>query len=234
MADFKTHIATSTLVGAAFGSVAYGNYDVPYPTCILAAGLCSVAGMLPDLDSDSGVPLRESLAFAAAVVPMLMLERFARLGWPPEMMVLAGGLAYLCIRFGVGWLLKKFTVHRGMFHSVPAVVIAGQLTALVCGSSRLYVTYFFAAAVMLGFSSHLVLDELWSVQWSRGRWRFKSSFGTALKFWGGGIWPNLAAYAQVGLLSYVMMHDPVWMEQFEARGENLQHVAELLRERLTR
>ena len=75
--------------------------------------------MLPDLDSGPGVPLRESVAFAAAVVPMLMIDRFDRWAWRPESIVLAGGLVYLFIRFGVGRLLRKSTVHRGMFHSVP-------------------------------------------------------------------------------------------------------------------
>ena len=54
-------------------------------------GVCAASrGMLPDLDSGPGVPLRESVSFAAAVVPMLMIEplradgpgaRVDRAGW---------------------------------------------------------------------------------------------------------------------------------------------------------
>lgn len=226
MADFKTHITTSSLLGVAYAGVGVSQFGLPYPTAVLAAGLCGVAGMLPDLDSDSGVPLRESLALAAAVVPLLMLERFARLGWPPEMMVLAGALVYLLIRFGFGWALRKLTVHRGMFHSLPAVLIAGEITALVCGSSELWFTYFMAGAVMLGYLSHLVLDELWSLEWSRGRWNWKRSHGTALKLWSDSLWGSAAAYAQLAILAYVMLHDPVWMEQVETHRAQLRHVAD--------
>ena len=66
MAGFKTHITTSTVLGIGYGAGAHLLYGLPLDTCMLAGGLCSVSGMLPDLDSDSGVPIRESMAFAAA------------------------------------------------------------------------------------------------------------------------------------------------------------------------
>ena len=75
MAGFKTHITTSTLLGVGYGAGGY-YFGIPLETCMLGAGLCSVSGMLPDLDSDSGIPLRETSMFAAAIVPILMLDRF--------------------------------------------------------------------------------------------------------------------------------------------------------------
>src|SRR5262245_50711113 len=85
MAGFQTHIATSTLAGIGYGVWGY-QCGAPLETCLLAGGLCSVSGMLPDLDSDSGRPVQEMSALAAAVVPMLMLDRFSTLGWSHEMM----------------------------------------------------------------------------------------------------------------------------------------------------
>ena len=76
MAGFKMHIGTSSVLGVAYGAAGWHFYDVPWPTAVLAGGLCGVSGMLPDLDSGPGVPLRESVAFAAAVVPMLLVHRF--------------------------------------------------------------------------------------------------------------------------------------------------------------
>ena len=32
---------------------------------------------------------------------------------------------YLLVRFGVSELFKRITVHRGMYHSIPAMLIAG-------------------------------------------------------------------------------------------------------------
>src|SRR4051812_3001998 len=206
MAGFKTHIATSTAIGVAYGATAAVVYETPLPACLLAGGLCSVSGMLPDLDSGPGVPLRESVAFAAAVVPMLMLDRFQQMGLAPESMVLAGGALYVFIRFGVGRMLRKFTVHRGIFHSLPALAIVGELAYLICAHENPWMRCFNSGAVMLGFGSHLVLDEIWSIDFSHAR--LKSSFGTAIKFWGDCWWSNLAAYANVILLAMLILQDP--------------------------
>ncbi|HEX3725211.1 MAG TPA: metal-dependent hydrolase [Pirellulales bacterium] len=207
MAGFKTHITVSTALGIGYGAGAAVLYDVPLPACMLAGGLCSVSGMLPDLDSGPGVPLRESVAFAAAVVPMLMIDRFRQMGLAPESIVLAGGLIYLAIRFGIGRMLRKWTVHRGMFHSVPALAIVGELAYLICAHENPWMRAFNAGAVMIGFSSHLVLDEIWSMEFRHG-FHLKSSFGTAIKFWGDCWWANLLTYANVGLLTLMILSDP--------------------------
>lgn len=230
MAGFKTHITVSSLMGVGYAGVASAYYHIPLETCVLAGGLCSVSGMLPDLDSDSGVPLRESMAFAAAVVPMLMLERFERLGLTPEAMVLAGGLVYLLIRFGLAALLKRYTVHRGMFHSLPAAIIFAELAYLVCDCDDMVLRLYKAGAVVAGFMSHLLLDELYSIEWYRGRLRLKRSFGTAVKLWGNSMWANVSTYAKLGLLTFVVFNDQSWMEQIAPAKEQLQRVAETLQE----
>jgi len=76
MANFHTHIGASTLLGIAYGAIAYTQFGIAPGHCIVAAGLCSVAGMLPDLDHKLGIPLREMLSFVSVMVPMLMLQRF--------------------------------------------------------------------------------------------------------------------------------------------------------------
>jgi hypothetical protein len=143
MAGFKTHITTSSLLGVGYGAAAHFMYGVPASTCVLAGGLCGVSGMLPDIDSGSGRPLRESMAFAAAVVSMMMVDRFQQFGLSSEMIVLAGAGVYLTIRFGVAELLRHYTVHRGMFHSLPAAAIFGELASCFpraktfdCGCTR--------------------------------------------------------------------------------------------------
>lgn len=228
MADFKTHITVSTLAGIGYGAGAHFAYGVPVSTCLLAGGLCSVSGMLPDVDSDSGVPLRESLAFAAAVVSMMMVDRFQQLGiMSAEMIVLAGAISYLTVRFGMGELLRRFTVHRGMFHSIPAVIIAGEL-AFLLASGDVAIRCYKAGAVAAGYLVHLLLDEFFSVEWYRGRMRFKKSFGTALKVFGHQWWPNVSAYAKLGLLSWLVINEPGWMDQYrqEHPMQPLQEVAE--------
>ncbi len=210
MAGFKTHIATSTVLGIGYGATAHFGYDVPLDQCLLAAGLCSVSGMLPDLDSDNSVPVRESLAFAGAAVPMLLVERFRQMGMTTDAIVLTAGILYVLIRFGLGAFLKSYTRHRGMFHSLPAALIFAELTYLACDCPDNSTRLFKAGGVLIGFMSHLILDEIWAVQF-RGGFRLKSSFGTALKLWDKVWWANLSAYAKLILLTWVLMDEPAWL-----------------------
>ncbi|MCH7726833.1 MAG: metal-dependent hydrolase [Planctomycetes bacterium] len=228
MANFKTHITTSTILGAAYGAAAYVGFGVPLDKCMLAAGLCSVSGMLPDLDSDSSVPVRESFAFAAAIVPMLMIDRFQHMGMSWDSMVLAGGLIYIFIRFGLSEIFKRYTVHRGMWHSIPACAIAGLAAFLICSCSDMSVRLFKSSAVVLGFMSHLVLDEIYSIERKGARARLKKSFGTALKFWGKRPWANFSTYAKLIVLLVIAIGDPIFMstfERFKEHGANVTRTA---------
>ena len=225
MAGFKTHITTSTILGIGYGAAAYLKFQLPPSTCILAGGLCSVSGMLPDIDSDSGRPLRESLSFAAAVVPMMMVDRFRALGMNLETIILAGGGIYLAIRFGLAAILKHLTVHRGMFHSLPAAGIAGEAAFLAFGCERLDLRYFVAGAVVLGFMSHLILDEIWSVEMKRGVPHLKSSFGTAMKFWGPAAGPNVLTYVMLVAMSFLAINDPAWMSRFGSWADGQRELA---------
>jgi len=213
MADFRTHISTSSFIGIGYGVAGYFGLQAPLSTCILSGGLCSIAGMLPDLDSDSSVPVREITSLAACVVPMLMIDRFQHLGLSYEMMVLAGGLLYFAIRFGIAEIFKRYTVHRGMWHSLPAAATAGLLAFLVCSCDDPMLRWYKAIAVMIGFLSHLVLDELWSIDIRRGRLRFKKSFGTACKLWSNSTWANISTYGKLILLCVIAFFDPVVMDE---------------------
>jgi hypothetical protein len=208
MAGFKTHITFSTLLGVGGGAAAHLAYNVPLSTCILAGGLCSVSGMLPDIDSDSGVPLRESLAFGAAVVPMMLAAHLKQLGLDHEYIILIGAAVYLFVRFGLASLLKRYTVHRGMFHSIPAAIIFGELAFLLSSRADPALRWFQAGAVTLGYLSHLVLDEIFSLQLRIGYVHVKRSFGTALKLFGDNLWSNFTTYAKLAVLTYLIFQEP--------------------------
>ena len=225
MANFQTHITTSTVLGIGYG-VTGSVYGMPIETCLLAGGLCSVSGMLPDLDSDSGIPIRETMAFVAAVVPMLLIDRMHHMEMNPELMALAGGSIYILIRFGLAALIKKFTVHRGMFHSIPAALIFTGLAFLICGCNDIHLRYYKAAAVFAGFMSHLLLDELYSIEWHRGRLRLKKSFGTAVKFWGSSTWGNISTYLKLAFVVAAILGEPRIMNQLGApTHEDIYHTA---------
>jgi hypothetical protein len=170
--------------------------------------------MLPDLDSETGRPVQEMSSFAAAVVPMLMIERFKTFGWSHESMVVAGAAIYAAIRFGVAELFKRYTVHRGMWHSLPACLACGLLAFLIVAGQDIAIRLFKASAVSLGFMTHLVLDEIWSVQMRSGRLNVKRSFGTALKVFGRDKLANLTMSSLLAALAFMAVGDPMLMHHF--------------------
>jgi membrane-bound metal-dependent hydrolase YbcI (DUF457 family) len=218
MAGFKTHITVSSTLGVGYGLGAFFGYGVPAPSCVLAGTLCGLSGMLPDLDSDSGTPLRESISFAAATLPMLLIERFNQLHWTPETMALVGAGIYAAVRFGLAKIVKKLTVHRGMFHSIPAAFIAAEIFYLIASANEPAIRLYKAGGVFAGFMSHLILDEIWSVSFKGGVPRLKSSFGTAVKFIGDGFLPNLATYSQLIALTYFVLQDSQVIDQLQQRN----------------
>ncbi|EMI54784.1 membrane protein containing DUF457, transmembrane [Rhodopirellula sallentina SM41] len=184
---------------------------------LLAGGLCSVAGMLPDLDSDSGVPLRETSLFMAAIAPMLMIDRFRDMGLSHESMALAAMLVYIGIRFVAVEFFRRYTVHRGMWHSVPAALVAGLGAYLLMPCPSEAIRVYKSLAVLIGFMTHLILDEIWSLDFSRGRMRVKKSFGTALKFFGKDWWANVSVWGKLALLCYLAWGDHAILDRLRQR-----------------
>jgi len=68
-----------------------------------------------------------------------------------------------------------------MIHSIPMAILLGQLTFFVA-TGTIEERLLKAAALAIGFLSHLVLDEIYSIDSTGARLRLKRSFGTALKW----------------------------------------------------
>ncbi len=182
MASYRGHLTFAGLLGAGYGSLALleGNWD--WGTVLIAAGLTTLGGLLPDLDSDSGVPVRELFGVSAAVAPIFLFDRVKDLcQQSTEQTIVILAATYLFVRYVLSYLFKSFTVHRGMFHSIPALIIAGLATYLIYPSEDVRRRIFLSGAVMIGFLSHLILDEIYSVDFMGARLRLNKYAGSALK-----------------------------------------------------
>ncbi len=228
MAGFRTHVGTSAALGCGYAGILTAH-GVPANSAVVSGALCGVAGMLPDLDSDLGVPLREIMSFAAATIPVLMVNRFEELGMGFDSMALTSVVLYVVVRFGIGGMIRKFTTHRGMFHSIPAMFICGGLAYLLCGGSQAAFSVFKAGGVMIGYLSHLVLDEIYSIEFASGRWRMKKSFGSAMKLWGDNHWANTAAYSKLALVGMSILGEPSVMQKVAAYNPQLAQQIDQLR-----
>ena len=193
MAGFREHISVSGLLGVSYGMAAWSSGFTPVQST-LAAGFTWIAGMLPDLDSDTGRPIRELFGLTAAAGACLVMRSVITAEGDTEQALLSGFFVYAVIRYVGPLLLSSLCVHRGMFHSIPALLIAVQFTILGYHSPNLMVRLLMAGGVGIGFLSHLVLDELYSVEWTGIRLKLNAAAGSALKFFGKSFVPNAIAW----------------------------------------
>lgn len=222
MASFRGHLAFSAALGAGYGSVAAWEYNLDWGPVFLGSGLTALGGFLPDLDSDSGVPVRELFSIAAVVGALLMVDQLRGHGFTLEQTTVVLGGIYLFIRFKASAFFKRYTIHRGMYHSIPAMLIAGLAVFLAYHGPALGIRLFMAGGLMLGFLSHLVLDEVYSVDFDGLRVVLKASAGSALKFYSDSWSANLQTYTILAVLGYLASLEYVaiastlrnWAEQF--------------------
>lgn len=214
MAQFREHIAVGAVASVAIVTSAYSYGYITDPVMLTTLfALTTIASFTPDLDSDSGLPFHlifgtfSVLCGAAALYLVLQTHQ-------NDWRYLAGiPLAVLAAVWIIaGTIFKKFTEHRGMMHSTPAAVIAGLLTFLAARYLALpqMQALIFAAAVTIGYTTHLVLDEIWAGFSADGiPFLPKKSLGTAIKFFS----PhsklmNVATYGILFGLVYFIVSQP--------------------------
>jgi membrane-bound metal-dependent hydrolase YbcI (DUF457 family) len=207
LGNFKQHITCSTCTGLAVGGIAY-HFGMPPQVGLVSAGLCSFAGMLPDIDSDTSKSFQECIYLTAGIGCILTAARLRYYLNDSDLAMLGGAIVFLLIRFALAPFIKKVTVHRGMIHSIPMAVLCGQLVFFVV-TGEVVERLVKAAALSIGFLSHLILDEVYSIDSTGAALRFKKSFGTALK------WTNpkkqgsvTIIYSLIVLLGFVACSSP--------------------------
>jgi hypothetical protein len=179
MASFRGHLTAAAGLGAVYGGAAYWKLGTDPKMAAMAAGLCTIGGLLPDLDSDSSVPNRTLFRLAAVAAVYLTFQHLLTTYYSivEGAVILAG--AYLAVRYVLATVFRYITVHRGMFHSIPAMLIVGLSLYLLYGRFPLQDRLVMGGAGVLGFLSHLVLDEFCAVDFQGAR--LKKPFGSALK-----------------------------------------------------
>jgi len=203
MASYRGHLAVSSVLGAAYGAAGLLHLQLDWGPAFLAFGLVTLGGLLPDLDSDSGVPVRELFGVAGAFVPILLIPRLRQGGLSLEQMLVVLAGVYLFVRYGLAEFFKKATVHRGMFHSIPALAIIGLAVYLLYESPDPRLRYYLAGGAMLGFLSHLLLDELFAVDFNGATLRLNRMAGSAFKLTSPSIVATFLTYCVLFLLGAI-------------------------------
>ncbi len=203
---FREHIGFGALAAGALVVALYSYALLTDWTLLTVLFFVAVLGtILPDVDSDSGLPFH--LVFGTVTVVVGGAAVLYVLQYTADWRYLIGiSLAVLLFTWiVVGGVIKRFTKHRGMFHSVPAAMIAASVTYLFSEDVSVpqYPAVLFAGAMGVGYLVHLIIDELHAgITFDGIPFNPKSSLGTALKFFSRSTGVNIATYSLLAFLVY--------------------------------
>ncbi len=181
MANFNTHV-TVAAAGAGLLSVLCLQVGLANPTDALTLALMgTIGGILPDIDLQHAYPSRIMFSLFGIVAAFLMVFSAENQLSIVELWGI-GLVTFALIRFPVWMIFHEYTSHRGSVHTVVAGLLFMFLTASFSyhfmGKDP-FMAWLMGLFVFLGFILHLLLDELYSVDFMNSR--IKRSFGTALK-----------------------------------------------------
>jgi len=181
MANFPTHIVVGTIVAGSLATLTLAA-DVIAPENLVAVTLAgSLGSVLPDIDLKDSRPSRALFAGLAVFFSFALLFHFAPHLSIAEMWALWLG-TLLFVRYGLHTAFHRLTSHRGVWHTW----IAGLASAFATVLAFYYVfdrpdgvAWLAGGFLLIGFLTHLVLDEIYSVDVLGNH--IKKSFGTAFK-----------------------------------------------------
>ena len=181
MANFKTHLTVaSTLSGIlAIGCLQAGLATPKEVVVYFTAG--TMGGMLPDLDADHSLPVQ--MLFSVLAIVLAFLTVFSKAStYSLVELACVWIVVYGIIRYVAYKIFARFTVHRGIFHSLLAALFFWFLTTATAYhlfTLDPFTSWLTGCFVGIGYVIHLLLDELYSVDLMGAT--LKKSFGTALK-----------------------------------------------------
>jgi len=185
MASFKAHIAFGILTAVCYTAVMLMVSWVSIAAMPLVFLSALFGSVLPDIDSDTGIPVRlliGALALIAVTLSLIYSMNIEGVSILQHGFVAVG--VGLFVYFVIGGIFKHFTAHRGIFHSIPAALLTGLVAMSIAGTFNVGEKTELAVglAITMGYLAHLLLDEINStVNLSGMPFKPKKSLGTALK-----------------------------------------------------
>ena len=181
MANFATHLGVGTIASGMAATLAVATNMISQTDIITLALAGALGSVLPDIDlkdSRSSRIIFFALGlFLSFVVLFCVVSQYSIV----ELWLIWIG-TFLLVRYLGHLLFHNFAVHRGVFHSVLAGVFFLMATSAIFYhglNSDPRICWLSGVFMLFGYIVHLLLDEIYSVDFSGNR--VKRSFGTALK-----------------------------------------------------
>jgi hypothetical protein len=208
MGNFVHHLSGGIVAGAVCGAVSYYNLHTPATDAAAFAIISCVGSLIPDIDSPNSTPNDMAFGLASVIAPIFVLQGIGITRLGASNVILTALFVYVVVKYAARSLMRQFSVHRGMFHSIPMAIIWGALVYQAFRLSPQLIKNAAAASALVGFVTHLIIDELFSfVNFEGTRISPKKSFGTAFKFYSSSLLATTATYVAMGLFLYACMRD---------------------------
>ncbi len=182
MANFSTHLTVASVASSMLASLVITVRGEQIEEAIVYFFAGALGGILPDIDSDNSAALKFIFTLFGVLISAFMMVQLADEYAIVTLWVICI-TSFLLVRFGLIQVFAKFTVHRGIFHSISSALFFWFSTTILCfhwvGLSALQ-SWLIGFFIFMGYTIHLLLDELYSVDLFNVR--IKRSFGTAFKF----------------------------------------------------
>ncbi|WP_051206159.1 metal-dependent hydrolase [Oceanospirillum maris] len=181
MANFQTHLGGAALGGGLALSGALVINLMSLNEAIAGWCLVMIGGVLPDIDSNHSKVVRALFTVLGGIAAVLGVVVFTD-KIPIMGLWIVGTIGFVTVRYGCWYVFTRFTVHRGIFHSLLAGCLFAVFTAFVAFQGMELsddVSWLMGLSLLIGYIIHLLLDECYSVDLTNAR--LKRSFGTALK-----------------------------------------------------
>lgn len=208
MAKLQSHFTLSTVLSVGYAAVGAYILHVPLDTVLLASVLFIIGGALPNVDEGNGPPAREFGAVVAAVSPLILFAVFPsfRYSGVARIALISVG-CYVISRIVIARVLQNYTVHRGVFHSLPAAVITFEVIYLVFSGLTFTPRIYLSLAGFFGFVAHLFTDAYGNLDLV-GRAMGKGERKPRVLKLGGNTWKSTAAvYCCMFFLAWFIVHD---------------------------
>jgi membrane-bound metal-dependent hydrolase YbcI (DUF457 family) len=204
MGNFTHHINGGAVAGIVCAGIGAYKMHLPFADTAAAGAICVVSSLLPDLDSPQSKPTDMLFGVMSIVVPILLLEAIGLQMLTTAEVMLVALSVYTLVQYAGRQLMGYLTTHRGIFHSIPMALIWGCIVFIAFRHSPSYSQNWIATSSLIGFMTHLLIDELFSFVNIKGvRLSPKESFGTALKFWSPSNTASILAYMVLSFLLYL-------------------------------
>lgn len=181
MANFNTHLGVAAVASGMLATLCLQVGFVDAKDSLLLATVGVIGGILPDIDLHYSHPSRILFSLLGIVITFFWV--FSAKNQLPIIQLWIAGLGiYLFVRFPIWAVFQKLTVHRGSIHSIATALLFCFITAALSFhifGRPAFVSWLIALFIFIGFILHLLLDEIYSVDFMGHR--LKRSFGTALK-----------------------------------------------------